>query len=75
MLEHNLKTYKDLKKYIFFHKDCCVVNPCGSGKSTIIESVIRDYENKKIVLVTNRVMQKTITIQGLLFIREIMFVF
>lgn len=52
--EHNTKTYEDLRKYILEGKNCCVVNPCGSGKSSIIASVIEEFADKGIVVITKQ---------------------
>ena len=54
MLEHNIKTYEELKNYTNNGKNCCVVNPCGSGKTSIIARYIKDNSDKKIVLVTHQ---------------------
>lgn len=53
-LEHNQITYNQLKPYIDSHQDCCVVNPCGSGKSSIIEAIVSDYGNSNILIVTKQ---------------------
>lgn len=54
ILEHNQITYNQLKPYIDSHQDCCVVNPCGSGKSSIIEAIVSDYDNSNILIVTKQ---------------------
>lgn len=54
ILEHNQITYNQLKPYIDSHQDCCVVNPCGSGKSSIIEAIVSDYGNSNILIVTKQ---------------------
>ena len=54
LLEHNILTYNDLKQYIDNNQDCCVVNPCGSGKSSIIASIISDYHDKRILVITKQ---------------------
>lgn len=53
-LKHNIITYAQLRPYIDSHKDCCVVNPCGSGKSSIITQVTSDYKHKRILLITKQ---------------------
>ena len=53
-LKHNIITYAQLKPYIDSHKNCCVVNPCGSGKSSIITQVISEYKDKNILFVTKQ---------------------
>lgn len=54
ILKHNQMTYDNLKPYIDSHRDCCIVNPCGSGKSSIIEAIISDYEDSNILIVTKQ---------------------
>lgn len=54
ILEHNQITYNQLKPYIDSHQDCCVVNPCGSGKSSIIEAIVSDYDDSNILIVTKQ---------------------
>ena len=54
MLPHNEKTYNELKSYTDNGLDCCVVNPCGSGKTTIIERFIEDNPLKSIIIFTKQ---------------------
>lgn len=54
ILEHNQITYNQLKHYIDSHQDCCVVNPCGSGKSSIIEAIVSDYNDLNILIITKQ---------------------
>jgi len=53
-LEHNEKTYDDLRPYILRKENCCVVNPCGSGKSTIIASIIEEFYELGIIVITKQ---------------------
>lgn len=52
--KHNKITYSQLKHYIDRNEDCCVVNPCGSGKSYIIDKVLQDYSASNILVVTKQ---------------------
>lgn len=54
LLKHNDITYNQLKNHIDKREDCCIVNPCGSGKSSVIASVIRDNTDKTILLITRQ---------------------
>lgn len=54
LLEHNVKTYAQVKDFIEHNQDCCVVNPCGSGKSSIIANIIEDYTDKNIIVITKQ---------------------
>lgn len=54
MLKHNEITYNQVKTYIENGQDCCVVNPCGSGKSIILKNIIEDNQDKRILVVTKQ---------------------
>lgn len=54
MLEHNQTTYSQLRSYIIKHQNCCVVNPCGSGKSSIIAEIIKEFSDMGILVITKQ---------------------
>lgn len=54
MLKHNEITYNQVKSFIENGQDCCVVNPCGSGKSIILENIIKDNQDKHILVITKQ---------------------
>lgn len=54
MLKHNKVTYNQVKSFIENGQDCCVVNPCGSGKSIILENIIKDNQDKHILVITKQ---------------------
>lgn len=53
-LQHNLATYEQAKSFIDKGEDCCIVNPCGSGKSSVISELINNYANKNIIVITKQ---------------------
>jgi len=54
MLEHNKKTYRELENYILRHQSCCVVNPCGSGKTSVMSEFIKNHNSSKNVVLTKQ---------------------
>ncbi len=54
LLEHNQATLHEVESFIAQKQDCCVVNPCGSGKTAVMASVIRNHPNNTFTLVTKQ---------------------
>ena len=54
LLEHNRITTEQTEKFISEGKDCCIVNPCGSGKTTIMVEVIKNHPESTFTLVTKQ---------------------
>ncbi len=54
MLEHNAKTLKEAEEYIKRGESCCVVNPCGSGKSSIMAAIIGNHPDKSFIVLTRQ---------------------
>lgn len=54
LLEHNKQTLDELERYIGMGKDCCVVNPCGSGKTSIMAQFVHKHSDKKIIILTKQ---------------------
>jgi len=54
LYEHNAKTLDDINNYISKNEDCCVVNPCGSGKSAIMAKFIADHPNRSFLIFTKQ---------------------
>lgn len=54
MLEHNAKTLEEAEKYICQGKDFCIVNPCGSGKTSVMAGIIRNHPDKSFVIFTKQ---------------------
>lgn len=54
LLSHNEKTLYQLENFTSQSKNCCIVNPCGSGKTSIIAEYVTRNANKKIILFTKQ---------------------
>lgn len=55
LLEHNQATLEELEKYTSRHQDVCVVNPCGSGKSSVMSAFVEKNSDKKIIIFTKQI--------------------
>ncbi len=54
LLEHNRITVEEVEYFIKNGEDCCVVNPCGSGKTYVMESIIENHNDKSFTIVTKQ---------------------
>ena len=54
MLEHNEVTLKELESYVAKGQDCCVVNPCGSGKSSVMSEFIKNHKESSMIIFTRQ---------------------
>lgn len=55
LLEHNRTTYEELEEYVRTGKDCCVVNPCGSGKTSVMAEFVKAHKgSSKIIIFTKQ---------------------
>jgi len=54
LLEHNQVTFEEVENYIEKGQDCCVVNPCGSGKTFVMAAIINHHTDKSFTLVTKQ---------------------
>ena len=54
LLEHNQKTFDEVLNFIDKEQNCCVVNPCGSGKTYIMAALIEHFYNKKFLIITKQ---------------------
>jgi len=54
LFEHNEKTFTEVNMFMMNGQNCCVVNPCGSGKSAIMAKIIEKNPKKKIVILTKQ---------------------
>ena len=54
LLKHNEITLRQVENYINSGKNCCVVNPCGSGKTSIIAELIKDYPDSTFLIITKQ---------------------
>ena len=54
LMAHNQRTLEQLERYTDKGKDCCVVNPCGSGKTSVMAAFIKRHPGKKFVVFTKQ---------------------
>ena len=54
LLHHNAETLRQLEHYTDRNQNCCVVNPCGSGKTSVMAEFIRHNPDKRILIVTKQ---------------------
>ena len=54
LLEHNQKTLEQLNYYVSKEQNCCVVNPCGSGKTSVMSAFIRQYPDYRFLIFTRQ---------------------
>ena len=54
LLPHNQITLEQLESYTNRNENCCVVNPCGSGKTFIMAAFIENHSDKSFVIITKQ---------------------
>lgn len=54
LLKHNQVTLNQLEQFASNNQNCCVVNPCGSGKTFVMAAFIENHSDKKFVLITKQ---------------------
>ena len=54
LLEHNQTTLDDVEKFAEAGINCCVVNACGSGKTSIMSEFIKHHPNSLITILTKQ---------------------
>lgn len=54
LLEHNKQTLNELESFVEKNQNCCVVNPCGSGKTSIMSAFIKNHPERKIIVFTKQ---------------------
>lgn len=59
MVDYNQKTLNEVLSFINTGQNCCVVNPCGSGKSYVMAAVIKNYHTKSFVIITKQANAKS----------------
>lgn len=57
-LTHNQITLNQLENFVDKGRDCCVVNPCGSGKTSVMTDFLKNHPDKKTVILTKQVNAK-----------------
>ncbi len=54
LMEHNQQTLDQLEMFVKQGQDCCVVNPCGSGKTSVMAAFIRRHPDKSFMVFTKQ---------------------
>ena len=54
MLPHNQQTLNEVITYTNKNQNCCVVNPCGSGKTSIMAAFIALHPSSTFVIITKQ---------------------
>lgn len=54
LLNHNQKTLEEVKDFTSQGLNCCVVNPCGSGKTSIMAQFIEDNPVSTFTIITKQ---------------------
>ena len=54
ILDYNEKTLNEVLRYTDIGQNCCVVNPCGSGKSSIMIEFIKYHLDDSFIIVTKQ---------------------
>ena len=54
LLEHNQKTLNDVNKYLKQGQNCCIVNPCGSGKTAVMAKIIEENIASTFTIITKQ---------------------
>ena len=54
MQKHNEQTYQEVMRFVKQGAPCCVVNPCGSGKTEIVTKLLEDMPDKSFLMVTKQ---------------------
>lgn len=58
LLDYNQNTLDELNEFILEGKNCCVVNPCGSGKTIVMAKFIEQHPNKTFTILTKQLNAK-----------------
>lgn len=54
LLKHNEATLREVNHFVDNGKDCCVVNPCGSGKTSVMAAFIRMHITSMFLVITKQ---------------------
>lgn len=54
LLEHNQETVNSIENFIRQDQNCCVINPCGSGKTSVMAAFIKNHPDKTFVILTKQ---------------------
>ena len=54
LLRHNEKTLEEVNSFAGRGANCCVVNPCGSGKTSVMAAFIRTHLSSTFLVITKQ---------------------
>ena len=54
LLDHNRQTLNEVNSFIKEGRNCCVVNPCGSGKTAVMAAFIEENPESSFVIITKQ---------------------
>lgn len=54
LMPHNAVTLAHVENFVSNGKNCCVVNPCGSGKTSVMSSFIKSHPESSFLVVTKQ---------------------
>lgn len=54
LLDHNKSTLADVERYAASGQNCCVVNACGSGKTSVMAAFLRSHADESFVILTKQ---------------------
>lgn len=54
LLEHNIDTLNQVETFVSQKKNCCVVNACGSGKTSVMCQFIENHQDKTFLILTKQ---------------------
>lgn len=63
LLKHNKQTLEEVEYFVKQQNNCCVVNACGSGKTSIISQFIKNHKGNTFLILTKQKNAKKYYIQ------------
>ena len=54
LLKHNEQTLVQVNEFVRKNLNCCVVNPCGSGKTYIMAKFIKQHSDSTFIIITKQ---------------------
>jgi len=70
LLQHNKETLQEVLSFINKKESCCIVNPCGSGKTSVIAEVINKFKDNSFVIFTKQINAKSYYQKNEIFCRS-----
>ena len=54
LLQHNEATLQQVRGFLSRGENCCIVNPCGSGKTSVITALLYENSTQRFLLITKQ---------------------